>query len=164
MKNLILFVISLLPIIGLVFIYIQTPLRIGVLIIVLSFFVATIIFFIGPTSWFSYLLFIVFLRGIIIIFIYVSSLASNEILFYNIYFLPLFFVTPLLLFMYLKINFDTHTEIINSIIEPNSIFSYKIYTPYLRLLTRIIMIYLLIALLVVVKNSLFREGPLRKKR
>lgn len=157
-------IISILPFIGLILIYIQTPLRIGFMVVTQSFFIRVVLYLKGGRSWFSYLLLMVFLRGIIIIFIYVSSLAVNEISFYtnNIYvYLPVFIIISYILFEWQGLLFSYIRETMS---REYSLFSYKVYRSSLYILTSFIIIYLLVALLVVIKNRVIVEGPLRSKK
>jgi NADH-ubiquinone oxidoreductase chain 6 len=54
------------------------PLAIGLTLIIQTALVAAAAGIIARTFWFSYLLVLIFLGGILILFIYVSALAPNE--------------------------------------------------------------------------------------
>jgi NADH-ubiquinone oxidoreductase chain 6 len=147
-------------------IFSKTPLIIAALIILQAFIVSFITFIFLLRSWFSFILFIVFIRAIIVIFVYVSSLASND-----------FFTTPspYLLLILLSVPFviifitlvptsvpnQSHSQIFLSDLHLGSIVTYKLYSSYILATTIFLIIYLLIALIVVAKNSSSSKGALR---
>lgn len=151
------------PCLSAVFVYLQRPLGIAIIIVFASFIISVFIYLNIARAWFSFLLFIVFLRGMIIIFIYVSSLASNEVSFSNISVL----LRPGILFIFLFITLDRiffkNRFLLNLKFSRDSLFCLKIYRPFIFILSMVMIVYLLVALIVVVKISLFTEGPLRAK-
>lgn len=151
------------PCLSIVFVYLQSPLGMAMIIVFMSFLISICLYLFRSRAWFSYLLFIVFLRGIMIIFIYVSSLASNEISFSRVVVTPLFVAYGFFVYL-LKVFFTEDSFLVNLSFSGDSLFCFKVYSPFMFILTIVIIVYLLIALLVVVKNSLFTEGPLRAKR
>lgn len=58
----------------------KDPLKITVVILIQTLFISLFIILTSIRSWFSLTLIIVFIRGIIIVFVYVSSLAANSVL------------------------------------------------------------------------------------
>lgn len=117
-------------------------------------------------SWFSFILLIVFLRGIIVVFRYVSSLASNEKFSLNLN--KIFFLTSLIyvtsiLFIWSKFyNFNSYN--INIFFNKLNLIHFRIAEISYReifLPTLIIIIYLLFSLIVVVKNINLMKAPLR---
>nr|QID03256.1 NADH dehydrogenase subunit 6 [Homidia socia] len=122
--------------------------------------ICSILWILTKSSWFSLILFLIFLGGLMILFVYIVSLASNEIfdlkLFENKILMTLF----LLIFMSLPLktfftkmekNFDS--LILNKILI---IFSNNMILP-----TTLIMTYLLLVLIIAVKISSKMEGPIR---
>nr|NP_976149.1 NADH dehydrogenase subunit 6 [Tricholepidion gertschi]AAO40213.1 NADH dehydrogenase subunit 6 [Tricholepidion gertschi] len=57
---------------------INHPLAMGLTIIIQTILICLITGMMLPSFWFSYILFLVFLGGMLVVFIYVSTLASNE--------------------------------------------------------------------------------------
>lgn len=114
----------------------------------------------NKTAWFSFLLFLIFLGGLIVLFIYITRLASNE------KFQPnwqehLFSSAPLLIIVIFIVTINPSIlnksiKIINTstLIQLN--FSFSLIIPI-----RLVIIYLLITLIVVVKISSKIQGPLR---
>lgn len=117
--------------------------------------------------WFRYILFLIIIGGMLILFIYITRIASNEkfsIRFSN--FIPLitilFLFTITILYFYFIINF-TNNEIIifnKSIILNISINKYFSYP--LNSILLFIIIYLFITLIAIVKITNFNKGPLRQ--
>lgn len=125
--------------------------------------------------WFSYILFLIFLGGLLVLFIYVTSLASNEIFNFSnktLYFLTtifFIFITIFLLIDNLLILNNLITQerdyliSIKSFIIENSIHLNKLYNFPINLITILLMIYLFFTLVAVVKITNIFEGPLRPK-
>lgn len=123
--------------------------------------------------WFSYILFLIFIGGILILFIYISSLASNEkvIFSYSFFIKILIFINFLILIIIIDkfyiINFFNNTEIIkfNSLIliKENYFSLSKIYDSPNNLIIILLISYLLLTLIVIVKITFKFNGPLRPK-
>nr|YP_002587083.1 NADH dehydrogenase subunit 6 [Penaeus stylirostris]ACA47128.1 NADH dehydrogenase subunit 6 [Penaeus stylirostris] len=119
--------------------------------------------------WFSYILFLIFLGAMLVLFIYVASLASNESfsfsgsLFLTASFitfagLMMVFVDPLLLNTPMSIQQSslTNNHLTSTQFLLNSIYNYTTMN-----LTLFIVLYLLLTLIVVVKITNTFFGPLR---
>lgn len=125
------------------------------------------------TFWFSYVLFLIFLGGILVLFIYVTSLASNEIfnfsiklIWINAIIFVIFFLLILLidksLFINYFINFESQNLFfIMNFQNENSLSLNKLYNFPNNLITIIVIIYLFLTLIAVVKITNIFEGPLR---
>ena len=134
---------------------ISHPISLGIIIIIIALNIGIWAFYI-VYSWFMYLLVLVFLGGVIVLIIYMSTLSANEKFSPNsIYAGTLIFCTPvflsssnLLISPYITDNINIITHIYES--KNVSILSY-------------LMVYLLITLVCVVKLVKFEEGPLIKR-
>lgn len=121
--------------------------------------------------WFSYILFLVFLGGILVLFIYVTSLASNEI--FNLSIKLTFVIISFIIICGAIINIVDFSEIsyINNFeINEFKFFKYtieitestfKIYIYPTCIVTCLLINYLLFTLIVVVKITIFFFGPIR---
>jgi len=111
-------------------------------------------------SWFSYILFLIFLGGLIVLFIYITRLASNEKFEINtkeiVYlFLSLSgWITFFLLLVFFNIEIP-----IESLILRNSL--KIIFSLNNIIISSTVIIYLLLTLLVAVYIASIFEGPLR---
>jgi len=142
----VLFIIRQHPIIYIVVILIQTILLCIIINIIIKF------------SWFSYILFLIFLGGLIVLFIYITRLASNEKFTYSTQQKSIFIITTALLTATLitnsrQLDLTLSNRIINSFKE--------IYHSSIIILTALTITYLLLTLIVVIKIVSKYKGPLR---
>lgn len=155
------------------FIIIKHPLAIGIILVIQTLVISIIIGLISKTFWFSYILFLTFLGGILILFIYITSLASNELFFFSIkYFFIITRITILiagLIFIFDK-NFiyfyleNLEIKSINNIfiyINENVLILRKLYNFPINLITIILINYLFLTLIISVKITNLYKGPLR---
>lgn len=149
------------------FIITSNPLFLIVCLIITSFTLSLLFFFISLDSWFRYILILIYLGGIIILFAYISNLRPNEII--NIYFKP-FIILPFCIFVIInnEINFNLIKINIleNKIFNTNNLqnFNFKLSLRYNHINTIIIInliIILLLLLIIIIKLINIQEGPLR---
>jgi NADH-ubiquinone oxidoreductase chain 6 len=108
--------------------------------------------------WFSYILFLVFLGGLIVLFIYITSLASNEKIFFSLKpSLVVLIVSLLLIVIPTSLNRTPEYKYFLSSIKS----FYSIYSRPLFLPTIVAIIYLLFTLIVVVKVASKYEAPIK---
>nr|YP_009182750.1 NADH dehydrogenase subunit 6 [Lethe albolineata]YP_009938299.1 NADH dehydrogenase subunit 6 [Lethe hayashii]AHH34401.1 NADH dehydrogenase subunit 6 [Lethe albolineata]QNU07718.1 NADH dehydrogenase subunit 6 [Lethe hayashii] len=154
--------------------FINHPISMGLLILLQTLFICLLLGMLINSYWFSYILFLVFLGGLLVLFIYVSSIASNELM--NITFSNKFFIYTPLLILFLTILFKNNLNWLNLSFNEDMInftnmylFSYnenninlfKLYNEQTYLLMIIMIIYLFITLIAVVKITNIFFGPLR---
>nr|UPX88366.1 NADH dehydrogenase subunit 6 [Leptogaster cylindrica] len=157
---------------GLMFMASIHPLALGLMLLCQTLIISLMSGVIAKTFWFSYILFLIFLGGMLVLFIYVTSLASNEMFSFSMKLM----ITCMILFMVMSIfmatdnflfNFEMNNEIKpidNSLsyFSENSINLMKLYNFPTNLITILLMNYLLITLIAVVKITNIFYGPLRK--
>ena len=150
---------SLIIIFTFFFFFLQHPLILTIILTAQTINLRIIIFIKKTHSWFSYILFIIFLRGIIIIFIYIRSLASNQpIKFSNkLIYLFFFFLLFILNFSYYQTIFINNPEFFN----PFLLRIIKIYEKNIVNFTLILILYLLLVLIVIVNISKKIKFPSR---
>lgn len=161
------FIASLLSVqLSVLFIALNTPLIIAAIITTQAILVSFSTYSISLTSWFSFILFLVFIRAIIIIFVYVSSLASNE--FFNSYtpttthhalLIILSFILLYTTLTPMSANMFSILTLTDANLGPTA--TYKIFTSYTLNISLILITYLLISLIAVAKISSYLKGPLR---
>ncbi|YP_011102175.1 NADH dehydrogenase subunit 6 (mitochondrion) [Maniola hyperantus] len=155
--------------------FINHPISMGLMILMQTLFICLLLGMLINSYWFSYILFLVFLGGLLVLFIYVSSIASNELL--NFSFLNKFiFFTPIMIFTFIIIitknnlnwlNFSFNEDMNNFIntflftYNENNINLFKLYNEQTYLLMIMMIIYLFITLIAVVKITNIFFGPLR---
>nr|AVV61628.1 NADH dehydrogenase subunit 6 [Orybina plangonalis] len=155
--------------------FLTHPLSMGLMILTQTLLICLLTGMLIKTYWFSYILFLTFLGGLLVLFIYVSSIASNEmfkislnmkIMFFSLLSLNIFM--SLYYFFNLKyINITINSEMINLFNNSmffnneNKINLSKLYNNKTYYLTLMMMIYLFITLIAVVKITNIFFGPLR---
>lgn len=160
---------------SLLIIFLNHPLSIGFLILLQTTLTCLLRGILINSYWFSYILFLVFLGGLLVLFIYVSRIASNEI-FQSIFLLKIIFFIILFFSLVFRIIFIYNINWLNFFFnyEINNIFNYyiffnnenkinlsKLYNNQIYLLILILIIYLFITLVAVVKITNIFFGPLR---
>ncbi|YP_010272013.1 NADH dehydrogenase subunit 6 (mitochondrion) [Drosophila suzukii] len=158
---------------SIIFLNMIHPLALGLTLLIQTIFVCLISGLMTKSFWYSYILFLIFLGGMLVLFIYVTSLASNEMFNLSI---KLTLFSGLILFMMLILSFIVDKTSISlflmnnemeSIIKMNSYFTEnslslnKLYNFPTNFITILLMNYLLITLIVVVKITKLFKGPIR---
>jgi NADH-ubiquinone oxidoreductase chain 6 len=160
LKVIIILVTSIIFYFSILFNSLTSPLSIGVTIVVIALLVRIFLSFIINRTWLSFLLIIVFLTAIIVIFIYVSSLASNEITTVT----PQITLVPAVLITIIIYNSNYYLNSIKiNILTESFSFMHKIYINNIYLLSIYIIIYLFFVLIVTIKVASLEHFPLRKK-
>nr|YP_010999291.1 NADH dehydrogenase subunit 6 [Cricotopus ornatus]WPM93137.1 NADH dehydrogenase subunit 6 [Cricotopus ornatus] len=168
-----LFISLLAMICSTMFTFMKHPLAMGLMLLIQTFLICLISGFITKTFWFSYVLFLIFLGGMLVLFIYVTSLASNEMFNFSMKllimcmmtFLSIYFIMFLLdknLMLSSMMNMENMLiNDMNSMLMENSLMLNKLYNFPINLLTILLMVYLFLTLIAVVKITNVFEGPLR---
>uniref|UniRef100_UPI00315CD7D7 NADH dehydrogenase subunit 6 n=1 Tax=Synanthedon bicingulata TaxID=3138307 RepID=UPI00315CD7D7 len=155
--------------------FLNHPLSMGMFILMQTITMCLITGMLIKTYWFSYILFLTFLGGLLVLFIYVSSIASNEMfkpsLIMKTYFLIIFLISIILSTTLLNklnwMNFSLNEEMNNFSLlnlftnNENKINLFKLYNSQTFFIMLILIIYLLITLLAIVKITNIFYGPLR---
>jgi NADH-ubiquinone oxidoreductase chain 6 len=110
-------------------------------------------------SWLSYILFLIFLGGLIVLFIYITSLASNELIHTKIetHITVVLVISFILFLIILNINFQYN---IRETLSTYKTF-YFIYSWNSMAVIITTIIYLLLTLIIVVKVSNKFEAPIK---
>nr|YP_009537932.1 NADH dehydrogenase subunit 6 [Limenitis arthemis]AYN60662.1 NADH dehydrogenase subunit 6 [Limenitis arthemis] len=154
--------------------FINHPLSMGLLILIQTLLSCLLSGMLINTYWFSYILFLIFLGGLLVLFIYVSSVASNELFKINFinkfFFIYIFFIIIMSFFfsnnlIWMNFSFnDEMTNFFNSIFFFNNEYNFnlsKLYNKQNYLMMMMMIIYLFITLIAIVKITNIYFGPLR---
>lgn len=144
------------------------PLSIGVTLLLVTLTISLIVGVFHSSIWVSYATILILLGGVLVIFIYVALLASNEIfkknklasfpfLFSLFLILNLFFTNPFIR----EFSCDTINTIFIRTNARNLNWLSDFYSSKLRNLTLFLIFYLLLTLLAVVFNTKNNHGTLR---
>nr|WAM61647.1 NADH dehydrogenase subunit 6 [Limenitis jina] len=154
--------------------FINHPLTMGLLILIQTLFTCLLSGMLINTYWFSYILFLIFLGGLLVLFIYVSSVASNELFKIHLMskFIFIYIFTILIFSFFFKnnlfwMNFSINDEMINfynSTLFFNNELNFnlsKLYNKQNFFMMIMLIIYLFITLIAIVKITNIFFGPLR---
>nr|YP_009745916.1 NADH dehydrogenase subunit 6 [Sciara ruficauda]QIH95761.1 NADH dehydrogenase subunit 6 [Sciara ruficauda] len=147
------------------------PLSMGLMLLLQTLTICLITGMMNNSFWFSYILFLVFLGGMLVLFIYVTSLASNELFNFSTKLFLIIFSLLIITFIvhymmdstqFMFINNNEMMELnFNFLNKENYIVIYKLYNYPTNLITLLLINYLLLTLIIVVKITDFYHGPLR---
>nr|QOV03276.1 NADH dehydrogenase subunit 6 [Hydrellia maura] len=164
---------STMLIIGIMFLNMMHPLAMGLTLLVQTLLICLVTGLLTKSFWFSYILFLIFLGGMLVLFIYVTSLASNEMFsmsikltMFSVMMISLIIIISILIDKTLFMNWMINNEMnplnsINSLITENSLNLNKLYNFPTNFITIMLMNYLLITLIAIVKITKLSKGPLR---
>nr|YP_010946567.1 NADH dehydrogenase subunit 6 [Jacobsonina aliena]WGO57285.1 NADH dehydrogenase subunit 6 [Jacobsonina aliena] len=158
---------SLSTLLSIIFTQMNHPLAMGLILLIQTVMISLITGMLSQTFWFSYVLFLIFLGGMLILFIYVTSLASNEMFFLStkiiismiptliIILITLFLIkSPMMQNQEMLFFMSTNNSIINSLV--------KLYNQPTGIITILLATYLFLTLIAVVKITNIFKGPLRQ--
>nr|YP_009233472.1 NADH dehydrogenase subunit 6 [Compsorhipis davidiana]YP_009740625.1 NADH dehydrogenase subunit 6 [Bryodema nigroptera]AMB35642.1 NADH dehydrogenase subunit 6 [Compsorhipis davidiana]QID03587.1 NADH dehydrogenase subunit 6 [Bryodema nigroptera] len=157
------------------FIKMNHPMLLMIMIIIQTLLIGVMMGSMMESFWLSYILFLTFIGGMMVLFIYITSISSNEM--FNmkstsmIFLMIMMLITMIVIYSTEKIMF---TEIIKNTETMNMKYTMnfqemtmsltKMYNNPTLIITIMMMIYLFIALLAVVKINNINQGPIRKMK
>nr|YP_010693097.1 NADH dehydrogenase subunit 6 [Dacus eclipsis]WCB98278.1 NADH dehydrogenase subunit 6 [Dacus eclipsis] len=157
-----------------IFIQMNHPLAMGLMLLIQTLQICLLTGLMAKSFWFSYILFLIFLGGMLVLFIYVTSLASNEMFSLSMK-LSLMCLTIMMMLMLIftltdkssMAPFLTTLETqnnynLNIFMTENTLNLNKLYNFPTNIITILLMNYLLITLIAVVKITKLFYGPLRQ--
>nr|YP_009231565.1 NADH dehydrogenase subunit 6 [Dixella aestivalis]ALZ48586.1 NADH dehydrogenase subunit 6 [Dixella aestivalis] len=157
-----------------IFTQMKHPLAMGMMLLIQTLLICLITGMMSNTFWFSYVLFLTFLGGMLVLFIYVTSLASNEMFSLSMKITMMFFFILMitafmtlimdksLIYSYFNNNEMNSITQKTSFIQENSIILNKLYNYPTNLINLLMMNYLFLTLIAVVKITNIFYGPLRQ--
>nr|ATR80948.1 NADH dehydrogenase subunit 6 [Cricula trifenestrata] len=165
---------SLIMFFSLLMYFLIHPLSMGLMILIQTLLTCILSGIMIKTYWFSYILFLTFLGGLLVLFLYVSSIASNELFTFNLK-MKIFIMFSLLFLFILSyynlynlkwLNLSNNNSEMNNFfpimfLNENKINLNKLYNNQTFLLTYLLIIYLFITLVAMVKITNIFYGPLR---
>nr|UFQ24735.1 NADH dehydrogenase subunit 6 [Diestrammena japanica] len=152
------------------------PLTMTLIIILQTLMICLSTGIIYQSFWFSYILFLVFLGGMLVLFIYITSLASNEMFkipSWTIIMILTMLMTIMLTYLIMDsslwssmmnnndmMNINNNTSVMYS--ESNLSLT-KLYNNPSNMITLMLVMYLFLTLIVIVNITNIFKGPLRQK-
>nr|UGB90515.1 NADH dehydrogenase subunit 6 [Leptomantella tonkinae] len=153
---------------SIIFLFLNHPLSMGLILFLQTVLMCLISGLLSTNFWFSYILLLIYIGGMLVLFMYITSLASNEMFFYSNKMLILLLFTPLILITiyWLNSSFNIYTfeylENINTTMTFLHTSLLKMYNQPVNKMTIMIAGYLFLTLIAVVKMININKGPLRQ--
>nr|QBF44139.1 NADH dehydrogenase subunit 6 [Chaoborus sp. ZK-2019] len=158
-----------------IFLKTKHPLTMGMTLLIQTLMICLMTGIMSKTFWFSYILFLIFLGGMLILFIYMTAIASNEMfaISFKSMTLPMMMIFLMMMMLMfndsLLININKSMDMMNSmimssLINENCLHLNKIYNFPSNFISIILMNYLLLTLVVIVKITNIFYGPLRSMK
>lgn len=128
----------------------QSPLTTGLFILFIAIFLANLYaFFIS--SWFAFLIFLIYIGGILVIFSYFVALTPNQA---KITFNPLILILPVAIFLFVANQTHLTTTFSSHLI-------FFLYWPRNTTILLLLSLLLLLTIIIIVKITRLFKGPLR---
>nr|QII41707.1 NADH dehydrogenase subunit 6 [Anopheles sinensis]QII41784.1 NADH dehydrogenase subunit 6 [Anopheles sinensis]QII41798.1 NADH dehydrogenase subunit 6 [Anopheles sinensis]QII41822.1 NADH dehydrogenase subunit 6 [Anopheles sinensis]QII41849.1 NADH dehydrogenase subunit 6 [Anopheles sinensis] len=168
-----LIIMTICLIMSFIFMQMKHPLSMGLMLLIQTFLTCLLTGIYVKTFWFSYVLFLIFLGGMLILFIYVTSLSSNEMFSMSfsltiisfmifMFMMTVFFIMDKSLTEQFIMNMEMEKiSMMNNLINENILSLNKMYNFPTNLITLLLINYLFLTLLVTVKITKKFYGPLR---
>nr|UQJ75167.1 NADH dehydrogenase subunit 6 [Cryptotermes brevis]URX53108.1 NADH dehydrogenase subunit 6 [Cryptotermes brevis] len=150
---------------GMMFTQMNHPLAMGMMLLMQTTMVCLISGLMHQSFWFQYILFMVFIGGMLVLFIYVASLASNEMFSLSTKMMTLAATTMMLSMMikYWSTFNSSDSEMFQTMTQNKiTMMTEKLYNQPSGSMTILMALYLLMTLIVVVKITDVSKGPLRQ--
>nr|YP_010227810.1 NADH dehydrogenase subunit 6 [Cryptocercus tianbaensis]UDD86570.1 NADH dehydrogenase subunit 6 [Cryptocercus tianbaensis] len=143
------------------------PLAMGLMLLMQTILVCLMSGSMSQSFWFAYIMFLIFIGGMLVLFIYVTSLASNEMLTLSTKMMIMSTMSMMLILLtmknWMKINnSETMTNEELNLNNENQTQLNKLYNKPNGKMTIMLASYLFLALITVVKITNISSGPLRQ--
>nr|WMV00476.1 NADH dehydrogenase subunit 6 [Rhodopsalta leptomera] len=145
-------IMSLMIILSMNFIFMKHPLSMGLILLMQTMMSCLICSFYLSCHLFSYILFLIFIGGMLILFMYMSSIASNEKFFYSMKLMTLNFLSFTLINLFNMIDLKKLNikDNIMTYMNHDNFMMMKMYIIPSGMMTLILTVYLLFVLIVVI--------------
>nr|QXI86665.1 NADH dehydrogenase subunit 6 [Alyscotermes sp. CMRT139] len=149
---------------SIMFTQMKHPLAMGLMLLMQTTMVCIISGTMYSSFWFSYILFLIMIGGMLVLFMYMTSLASNEMFSPSnkMLSITLMMMLPLMYLMPNVIN-NKEMNMHNSMMENDILTSTTVmYNQMMGTMTTLLVLYMLMTLIVVVNIINVSKGPLRQ--
>nr|AML26422.1 NADH dehydrogenase subunit 6 [Staphylinidae sp. BMNH 1274641] len=153
---------------SIIFMFLNHPMTMGLILLIQTISISLITGTLTGNFWFSYILFLIMVGGMLVLFIYMTSIASNEIFNFSKN-LMIYLIMIMIMMIMMKLLLDDYYIMISQYLNENiMIYSTnnnltKYFNYPSMLIIFIMIIYLFITLIAVVKITKIEYGPLRQK-
>nr|QXT44281.1 NADH dehydrogenase subunit 6 [Amicotermes ivorensis] len=148
---------------SIMFTQMKHPLAMGMMLLMQTTMVCIISGTMYSSFWFSYILFIIMIGGMLVLFMYMTSLASNEMFSPSNKMLILAgMMLPLMLYLMPTITNNKEMQTHNTMMENDITMTTTVmYNQMMGVMTMLLVMYMLMTLIVVVNIINVSKGPLR---
>nr|ALO70526.1 NADH deshydrogenase subunit 6 [Diartiger fossulatus] len=143
-------------IMSILFLLLNHPMSMGLILLIQTLLISMIMSSIN-NPWYSYIMFLIMVGGMLILFIYMTSIASNEPFKMS----PILFMLMLMSLFSMSLfymNMEKSTNMMNNTLSLNKYFNFPN-----MLLMSMLMMYLMITMIASVKIINLKYGPIRQK-
>nr|QNG56337.1 NADH dehydrogenase subunit 6 [Thesaurus zaitsevi]QNG56350.1 NADH dehydrogenase subunit 6 [Thesaurus zaitsevi] len=152
---------------SLMFLFMNHPLSFGLILLIQTILTMLITGMMSLNFWYSYILFLIMIGGMMVLFMYMTSIASNEKFKFSLNLtyslLTLFSIMPFTFYMNNNVKFFNENFISQNKLSMFQLSMNKyMYMPSMMIYLMII-VYLFITLIAIVKIINISYGPLRQK-
>nr|UGS80136.1 NADH dehydrogenase subunit 6 [Acantholachesilla sp. AcspLA] len=152
------------------FFFSKNPLSMGLMLILQTISFSLMMHSLQKSFWFLYILILIFIGGMLIMFIYMTSIFPNEKFFFNYKYVMMIFITLIMITsmiivnMHLSLNFPIMELTTNFKMMKNFSLMYtiKIFNSPSNLMLIFLVLYLFYCMIIIIKIINVFKGPLRK--
>nr|YP_008378746.1 NADH dehydrogenase subunit 6 [Brachycybe lecontii]AFR77043.1 NADH dehydrogenase subunit 6 [Brachycybe lecontii] len=150
------FLLNMIFFLSILFLMNTHPMLLGLITILVSFFMTMSIGLMMSSFWISYILFLIYLGAIMVLFIYMISLSPNEIFTkLNLSIIMMMFMMSIIIYLISSNLFSLNLSYAITM-KFTKLFSMSMF-----LITLMMMIFLLFSLFAIMKITKFYQGPMR---
>nr|UNA68704.1 NADH dehydrogenase subunit 6 [Leptocorisa acuta] len=146
------------------FMTLKHPLTMGIAIIAQTIIISMTTGMMMGSFWFSYILMITMLSGMLVLFMYMASIASNEKFNPSIKMMTMTMLTITVSIVYMYITEQNDKEMISMMIMPENISLNNLFNMKHKFITMMMVMYLLFTMITVSFIVNISEGPLKIKK
>nr|YP_011010612.1 NADH dehydrogenase subunit 6 [Halobates robustus]WPW47279.1 NADH dehydrogenase subunit 6 [Halobates robustus] len=140
------------------------PLSMGFSLILITFLSSMLMSIWLKYTWYSYILVLVMLGGMLVLFMYMASIASNEIMKFSFKTLIMVIITMTITSILLKEEMLSYSNsIIQTMDSQQNMSMMKLFNTKSSIITIMMALYLLMTMIYVIFITNTFEGPMRKK-
>nr|AQP26655.1 NADH dehydrogenase subunit 6 [Subulitermes group sp. A TB-2017] len=148
---------------SLMFTQMKHPMAMGLMLLTQTIMVCLISGTMYSSFWFSYILFMIMIGGMLVLFMYMTSLASNEMFSpSNKMLMSSLIMLPILMYMMPTVTNNKEMNVHKTMMENEITTTTTVmYNQMMGMMTTMLVIYMLLTLIVVVNIINVSKGPLR---
>nr|ABB90928.1 NADH dehydrogenase subunit 6 [Grylloblatta sculleni] len=163
---------TMILLLSMIFTQMNHPMAMGLMLLMQTALITLMTGMMTQSFWFSYILFLVFLGGMLVLFIYVTALASNEMFSMSPKLMIMMMMTTMMTMMmmykssYWLTEYSTmEMNLINNVLmgKENLMPLIKLYNNPTSPITMMLIMYLFLTLIAIVKITNIFQGALRQK-